>query len=332
MGYSLEYRDFHDMVNLIEKNIHHFHDMDLIVGIPRSGMLPATIVSLLLNKPLQTLDSYISGHEPSGGERMTVRNGKERLLKEKKHVLIIDDSISTGSELNKTKKKLSSCDTEHEELFFLSIYTTEAKKNIVDYYFEIIETPRLFQWNILNNYVLSKSCVDMDGVLCFDPTDEENDDGERYLDFIRNAKPLFVPDFRLKNIVTSRLEKYRRETETWLTKHGIKFENLYMMQHNTAVERRRAGRHAEYKASHYIKLNSVLFLESDKNQARKIYNLTKKPVFCTNTMEFFPTHVNEIELVNVRLRTRLKFRIKKMFFFLSKVKNKILFKVQPIKA
>lgn len=311
------------MANLIEINIHLLHDMDLIVGIPRSGMLPATMISLLLNKPLQSFDAYIAGHEPSGGYRMTVRNGKERLQKEKKNVLIIDDSIHTGKELNKTKKKLSSYNTEDEEVFFLSIFTTEAKKNIVDFYFEVIETPRLFQWNILNHYVLTKSCMDMDGVLCFDPTDEENDDGERYIDFIRNVKPLFVPDICIKNIVTSRLEKYRNETETWLTKHGIKFENLYMMQHKTAVERRKEGKHAEYKASQYLKLNSELFLESDKTQARKIYKLTKKPVFCTDTMEYFPSHVNETGLGKVRLRTRLKFRLKRIYVLLSKVKNKI---------
>ena len=40
---------------------------------------------------------------------------------------------------------------------------------------------------------LASACVDIDGVLCIDPTAEENDDGPRYREFLSCAKPLYLP-------------------------------------------------------------------------------------------------------------------------------------------
>lgn len=51
--------------------------------------------------------------------------------------------------------------------------------------------------------------MDIDGVLCADPTPEENDDGEKYRHFLLNTPPLFIPKVTIGTLVTSRLEKYR---------------------------------------------------------------------------------------------------------------------------
>ena len=48
--------------------------------------------------------------------------------------------------------------------------------------------------------------MDIDGVLCADPTPEENDDGEKYRHFLLNAPPLFIPKVTIGTLVTSRLE------------------------------------------------------------------------------------------------------------------------------
>ena len=60
--------------------------------------------------------------------------------------------------------------------------------------------------------------MDFDGVLCRDPTEEENDDGDKYRYFIANVEPIFKPSVEIGWIVTSRLEKYRDLTENWLKK------------------------------------------------------------------------------------------------------------------
>jgi len=42
----------------------------------------------------------------------------------------------------------------------------------------------VFEWNALHHSNPERFCVDIDGVLCRDPTEAENDDGESYLEFL----------------------------------------------------------------------------------------------------------------------------------------------------
>ena len=80
--------------------------------------------------------------------------------------------------------------------------------------------------------------------------------------------------------MTSRLEKYRKETEQWLAAHGIKYKKLYMLN-KTAEERRRLGLHAPFKASIYKQIkNSNMFIESNPKQAARIAELSGKPCIC----------------------------------------------------
>ena len=155
----------------------------------------------------------------------------------------------------------------------------------MDYSFETVATPRYFQWNIFNHTTLEKACFDIDGVLCVDPTPEQNDDGENYREFLLNAAPLYIPGSKLGTLVTSRLEKYRPETVTWLEKHGIKCDKLVMLDLPDAKARQKANNHGQHKASHYMDGQHTLFVESEYHQATEINRLTKKPVFCTANFE-----------------------------------------------
>lgn len=80
--------------------------------------------------------------------------------------------------------------------------------------------------------------------------------------------------------MTSRLEKYRKETEEWLSKHGVKYKKLYMYN-GTAEERKKLGLHADFKAGIYKQIkDSNVFIESNPGQAKRIAELTKKNVIC----------------------------------------------------
>ena len=164
---------------------------------------------------------------------------------------------------------------------------------MIDYFFEEVESPRMFQWNYLNHVISEKCCFDIDGVLCVDPTNEENDDGEKYINFIKNAKPLFIPQYKIYSLVTSRLEKYRDVTEEWLKKNGVKYENLYMLNCATAEERRQKNLHAKFKAEIYKKSDAICFIESEPRQAKEIFELTGKQVICTQTDEIFQKGLND---------------------------------------
>lgn len=131
----------------------------------------------------------------------------------------------------------------------------------------------------------SKACFDIDGVLCVDPTDDQNDDGPRYRDFILNADPLFIPKCKVGTLVTSRLEKYRKETEVWLKKNHVQYNKLVMLDLPDMKARQKANNHAVHKANTYKQGDYILFFESSLNQALEINRITKKPVLCTENFE-----------------------------------------------
>ena len=46
----MQYRTIRDLSDLIRRNLWKIpHDIDLVVGVPRSGMLPASMIALYLN-------------------------------------------------------------------------------------------------------------------------------------------------------------------------------------------------------------------------------------------------------------------------------------------
>lgn len=282
--YSLNFKNFQEMTNTIRKNLHILDsDFDLIVGVPRSGIIPAYLIALFLNKQVCSLNEFINNLVPLKGERPILE-----IENKKRKILIVDDSIQSGKALNKTKELIEKANLPDCEFKFCCVYATETSKDLIDYHFETVEQPRLFQWNYLNSYYSKFTCFDMDGVLCVDPTDEQNDDGEKYIDFIKNAKPLYIPTYKINAIVTSRLEKYRKETEEWLKKHNVQYEHLYMLDLPTATERQQLGCHAEFKAKIYGKKeNCSIFVESNRKQAMKIAEITGKKCICVETDECF---------------------------------------------
>ena len=150
----------------------------MIVGVPRSGMLPANLIALYLSKPFTDIHSFRNGHIYKSGER-----GQFIDVKEFKKILIVDDSIASGSAMIKAKDLVSEVSSDFE-ISYCAIYVVPGKEKLVDYYFEAVPLPRYFQWNILNHTDLEKACFDIDGVLCVDPEVEQNDDGPKYIDFI----------------------------------------------------------------------------------------------------------------------------------------------------
>lgn len=276
----MNYRTISDMNQAILKRLYILpRDFDLIVGIPRSGMFPANLLALYLNRPVTDLGSFINGHIYKAGER-----GQFIDVKQFKKILIVDDSISSGSALKKCKEEISGLEKFYD-IKFAVVYTTPDKEHLVDYAFDSVPLPRYFQWNILNHSILEKACVDIDGVLCVDPTSEQNDDGPRYKEFLLHAQPLYVPGSKIGTLVTSRLEKYRKETETWLANNNVKYNNLVMLDLPNQAARQKANCHATHKAQEYKFNKYNLFIESSLSQAIEINKITGKPVLCTENFE-----------------------------------------------
>ncbi|MEO1030389.1 MAG: phosphoribosyltransferase family protein [Bacteroidota bacterium] len=276
----MNYRSISDLNETILRQLHRIpRDIDLVVGVPRSGMLPANLLALYLNLPYTDIHSFINGFVYKAGAR---RQFFDSLAYKK--ILVVDDSIASGAALVECKESLAHL-TSKFEFKYCVVYATPEKENVLDITLETVATPRYFQWNIFNHSTLDKACFDIDGVLCADPTKAQNDDGPNYISFLLNAAPLYIPGSKIGTLVTSRLEKYRAETETWLNNHGIKYDKLVMLDLPDMKARQKANCHGSHKAKEYQNSKYNLFVESDLGQAIEINKLTKKPVFCTENFK-----------------------------------------------
>lgn len=263
------------------------NDIDVVVGIPRSGLLVANILSLYLNKPLCDFDSFLQGRIYNSG---TTKNkaGWVKDFSEIRKVLIVEDTVCSGASINNAKERFWQQHFENITPVWFAAYVWKKNANFVDIYFRDVDIPRAFEWNYLHIKLLEQTCFDIDGILCEDPSIEQNDDGEKYRDFLLNAKPKFIPTQKIGCLVTSRLEKYRKETELWLSKNGILYDKLYMMNVSSAEERLKLGNHAEFKAGVYKqRKDMVFFVESEPHQAETICRLAKKAVFCPTNQKFY---------------------------------------------
>lgn len=272
----MNYRSISDLNEDIKEFIHKLPgDLDLIVGIPRSGLLVGNLIALYLNLPLTDVEGLCERRVLQSGPRV----GNEFDFDACKKVLIVDDSFLTGHSMAAVKSVIGAANLPYE-IYYAVIYITSQYQGEVDFWHELIERPRFFEWNISTHNILTKSCVDLDGVLCRDPTEEENDDGDNYRYFIANVGPIFKPSVEIGWIVTCRLEKYRDLTEKWLEKHGIPYKNLIMMNFPDKKARMASKSYSTFKAEAYKSTGASLFIESSLKQAQEIAMLTGKEVLC----------------------------------------------------
>ena len=263
----MNFRSVSDLNCLINKNINLIpKDVDLIIGIPRSGLLAATLISLQLNLPLADTAALLNGTIFDSGITKN-KNNWINSIEEARKILVVEDSSISGASLESFKKSIENFKYK-DRIIILTIYVTEFTKKYTDLYFEVCTPPRMFEWNYFHHSGIINACFDIDGVLCQDPTEEENDDGDKYINFIRNVTPRIIPTKKIGYIVTSRLEKYRSDTEYWLKKNNIEYDQLIMLDLPSKEERQRLGNHGSFKGNIYRKLRkSNLFIESNRKQA-----------------------------------------------------------------
>jgi uncharacterized HAD superfamily protein len=157
----------------------------------------------------------------------------------------------------------------------------------------------------MHSWIYEHSCVDIDGVLCDDPNAEQNDDGEKYIQFLLNAPLKYKPSTKVHTLVTNRLEKYRPQTEQWLHLNGIEYKELLMLDLPDRATRVRMGNYGVFKAEVYeSRKETLLFIESDRHQAAKINELTGRAVFCVDEMRFLP-HLKSRTPVHLSLARKI---------------------------
>ena len=260
-------------------------DIDVVVGVPRSGLLVANLIALYRNLPLADLQGLLQGRLLATGPRCSSPLDEKSLNNRSLNILVVDDCVSTGAAMREVMEQVAPLREQHTVRLGAAYYDPRADVAL-DVAFEPLHMPYVFEWNLMHSWVVEHGCLDMDGVLCRDPEPHEDDDGPRYERFLQEAEPYLLPTKRIARIVTSRLEKYRVPTEAWLERHGVRYEELLMMDYPSAAERDAAGRHGTYKAETYRSNKRYqLFIESEAQQARQIARWSGKPVFCVDTMQ-----------------------------------------------
>jgi uncharacterized HAD superfamily protein/hypoxanthine phosphoribosyltransferase len=270
----LSVRSLADMAQAVAANLHRIDRdrFDVVVGVPRSGMIPAALIATHLQLPLADVNGYAQGVASGrSGERVNAGS----------RVLLVDDSCNKGRAMARAVSLLPK-GTKAVRLAVFGPYQVEPE-SVCDMWFEIVQGPRAFAWNMAKHIRLPRWGFDFDGVFCRDPERSENDDGPRYERFIAEAEPIFVPQRPIGHVVTCRLEKYRAATEAWLKRHGIAFEQLHMMPLATKAERMRHGNRGGWKARIVRQIGVEMFIESCPKQAGIIAREANVPVWCMRT-------------------------------------------------
>lgn len=289
-------------------------DLAMVVGVPRSGLLAANLLSLYLNVPLTDLEGFVEGRLIKSGQRPV----KGAAGAGKPKVLVVEDSVALGRQMNACKKRLEDAGMyERYDIHLAAVFVNPNRVGDVDMAFEVVPLPRVFQWNAMHSERLNRYCLDIDGVLCEDPTEEENDDGPRYLEFLENSRPLFLPTVEVGWLVTSRLEKYRKQTEAWMARHGVRYGELVMRDLPSKAARQQAEPHGVFKGRVYKRLKAELFIESNPQQAPMIAQVSRRPVLCVETMELIEPSglaalTNRLAEARWKLRRRTEKAVKRV--------------------
>jgi len=292
-----QFRNVEQLARCVRSNLYKIPpDVDLIIGVPRSGLLPAVLIANHLNLPHITLSDFLAGRSTSAGRRLAHGTAEGSTFSKG---LVVDDSVATGAE-NTRIRELLKTRPPGGEVLLAAVYVVPGREHLVDVYFESVPGPRMFEWNMMNHSWLPSACVDIDGVLCRDPTPAENDDGPAYRRFLQTAEPLLRPGAEIGWLVTSRLTKYRALTEAWLAEKGIRYRELRMLDLPSQEERIRRRAHASFKAEVYDTTPSKVFIESSDAQAHEIARRTGKPVVSVESSTLFSPEPHQVWTGKVR--------------------------------
>jgi len=246
-------------------------DVDRVVGVSRGGRLAASLLHQTTGLPVADFEDLDTADGGVAGET----------------VLALGDwagpttttLVDVAREAARTSEATVLCG---------AVYVASGTRDRLDVWADVVDAPCSFEWRALHPGRLANACVDIDGVLCRDPTPAENDDGPRYREFLETVEPQFVPSERIGWLVTCRLERYRPETERWLADHGVEYDELVMWDLPNKAARDEHGGHGEYKAGVYEETGADLFVESSRSQAVTVARETDKPVYCFDLNRMIP--------------------------------------------
>lgn len=245
-----------------------------IVGIPRSGMIPASIMATTLHLPLLSV-------APGVGLIRTGNGGRGHSFQPRAgRVAVVDDTVYAGGAMTQARH-----DLRNTPAVYCAVYVKPSGRHHVDLYARELQSPHLLEWNITNNgpfsghasnpaYKAGIAC-DFDGIFCHD----DKSGGVV-------GTPYLLPRMHAcRLVVTGRPERHRAETEAWLQKWGAKVDRLVMYPDGEPWSESLV---AKFKGSVYKESGCGFFLESCPRQAEVINAVSGKSVICPAAGRVWP--------------------------------------------
>lgn len=238
----MNYRTLADMARLIRANIARIPRVDAVVGIPRSGMIAASMIATLTNQKLAML--------------------KEVVWQEVKTVLLVDDSIAGGTTMMRAVASIPYTNVKTLAVF-VKPEILKAESATPDIWLEEVPGPRVFEWNWHRSKYLPQAMLDIDGVIS-----TETRPGER------NGSILYRPAREVLTLATGRKTDEREETEKWLAEQNVRYRHLFM---SPIGQRAR-----ETKLQACEQMRPTWIVESNIRQAEWLRARTGLPVLCVD--------------------------------------------------
>ena len=166
------YKNLSQLAADVDQWASRFPHFAAVCGVPRSGVLVASLLALRLNLPLVSLENVLAG-------KLEAAAPLRRARWEAGPVLIVDDALDTGETVKSIKEKLPpGIDAR------FAAYVAGPGKDVLDcWYYSVGKEPHLFEWCAFRHPFNSNTLTDLDGVLCSDlgtTTAEEGDLAEKY--------------------------------------------------------------------------------------------------------------------------------------------------------
>ena len=278
----IHYTSYLNLIDDIKNNIWKVpRDIDGIIGIERSGVIVANIISEYINVGVTSFNSFVNYTGENVKDLFNIHGVRQiNTPKNTGKYLVIDDTVSSGVRLNENMKLLKT-KYPYFEFIVLVVYKDGANpaympdivlsdQNVFD--------ANIYEWNLFNNFISYNTLYDFDGILCLDPPNDENT--EEYEAYLKNPTPRFSINIHRNfpiNICTYRLVKYSKETVDFIKKCGLIPGKVYMFNAETREERNKIAPYI-YKAHVYKNSTYSLFIESNDFEAQMIHQLTHKPI------------------------------------------------------
>lgn len=254
----MQYRAIIDLEATIFSGISSLHfKPDLVIGVPRSGILAGLFASMASGAPLTDIEGF------ERGEVVFPAHGEVDLFKTRRlSVLVIDDCVNSGISLAKIRARLLPYCDQHDFTFCVA-YGPRKHNRYTDIIFEKLAAPHIFEWNVMHHDLLLGAMVDIDEVIFGDAAPDICNAPFRIA-----TKPIGYGVTRLPETMRFRLEE---ALESW----GITVQRIEMLGSNMRETSRAKG-------ECYLRTRSFLYIARSAETAEMVACAAAKPVLSLN--------------------------------------------------